>query len=370
MDFNLTESQQAVAGLADQIFTGHLTSERFRALDAAPDRFDRQLWEALAQAGLLGISVPESYGGAGEGFLAAALLLEQAGRHAAPVPLLPTLVGAMAIARLGSDAQRAGLLPGVVDGSVIVTAALVEPGADPAAPGTIAQADGDGWRLDGSKTCVPAGTVAGRILVPARAGSGVGVFVVDPASPGVTVTPLQTTTGDPSARIELRGAAGEPLGLAEDGGDIIDWIVTHTTAGMCSQMAGAAKRSVELTAEYAKGREQFDRPIATFQAVGQRAAEAFIDAEGIQLTSRQAAWRLGEGLPSVQEVAIAKFWAADAGQRVVHAAIHLHGGVGVDRDYPLHRYFLLAKELELTLGGTTASLLRLGAVLASEPASV
>jgi 3-oxocholest-4-en-26-oyl-CoA dehydrogenase beta subunit len=126
--------------------------------------------------------------------------------------------------------------------------------------------------------------------------------------------------------------------------------------------------ALALTGEYTKTRVQFDRPIATFQAVGQRAADAFIDAEAIFLTSRQAAWRLGEGLPAEEEVAIAKFWAADGGQRVVHAAVHLHGGVGVDRDYPLHRYFLLAKELELTLGGTTASLLRLGGILAREPA--
>jgi alkylation response protein AidB-like acyl-CoA dehydrogenase len=125
-----------------------------------------------------------------------------------------------------------------------------------------------------------------------------------------------------------------------------------------------------MTADYTKTREQFDRPIASFQAVAQRAADAYIDAEAVQLTARQAAWRLSEGLPAAEEVAIAKFWAADGGQRVVHAAQHLHGGMGVDRDYPLHRYFLLAKQLELSLGGATAQLLRLGAILASEPAAL
>ena len=125
---------------------------------------------------------------------------------------------------------------------------------------------------------------------------------------------------------------------------------------------------MRLTAEYTKTREQFDRPIATFQAVGQRAADAYIDAEAIRLTAWQAAWRLAAGLPAAAEVAVAKFWAAEGGQRVVHAAQHLHGGIGVDRDYPLHRYFLWAKQLELTLGGATAQLLRLGALLADEPA--
>jgi alkylation response protein AidB-like acyl-CoA dehydrogenase len=122
-----------------------------------------------------------------------------------------------------------------------------------------------------------------------------------------------------------------------------------------------------MTAEYTKTREQFERPIATFQAVGQRAADAYIDTEAIRLTAWQAIWRLAEDLPAAAEVAVAKFWAAEGGQRVVHAAQHLHGGMGVDRDYPLFRYFLLAKQLELTLGGTTPQLLALGRILADEP---
>jgi alkylation response protein AidB-like acyl-CoA dehydrogenase len=369
MDFDLSEEQQAVCDLAEQIFTGQLTAERFKALT---DGWDPALWSELAKAGLLGVSVPSGFGGAGEGFLATALLLEQAGKHAAPVPLLATLVlGALPVAQFGTPSQQETLLPGVVDGSLILTAALIEPGADAAHPGTRARREGDGWVLDGSKTCVPAGTIAGQALVPAATDGGVAVFIVDLSGAGVTTTPLQATTGSPMARIELAAAPATLLGDGSvPGAEIVEWIVEHATSAMCSQMAGAAKKTVALTAEYAKSRQQFDRPIATFQAVGQRAADAYIDAEAIHLTSRQAAWRLGEGLPSTAQVAIAKFWAADAGQRVVHAGAHIHGGVGVDRDYPLHRYFLLAKEIELTLGGATQNLLKLGAILAEEPASV
>jgi 3-oxocholest-4-en-26-oyl-CoA dehydrogenase beta subunit len=372
MDFSFTDDVQAVADLADRIFTGHLTTERFREIDATPDRFDRALWAELAKAGLLGISLPEAHGGAAVGFLATSVLLEQAGRHAAPVPLLATLVlGGLPIARFGSEAQQQAILPGVVAGDLVLTAALVEPGTDPAAPSTTAvEADG-GWHLDGAKTCVAAGTVADRMLVPAATGQGaVGVFIVDTGASGVSITPLATTTRTAQAHLDLRSAPGELLGAADGGAEIVDWIVARATSAMCSMTAGACKRAVEITADYVKTREQFDRPIATFQAVAQRAADAYIDAEAVQLTSRQAAWRLSEGLPAAEAVAIAKFWAADGGQRVVHAAQHLHGGVGVDRDYPLHRYFLLAKELELTLGGATASLLRLGHMLAAEPATV
>ena len=124
--------------------------------------------------------------------------------------------------------------------------------------------------------------------------------------------------------------------------------------------AGACASALDLTAEYTKTRVQFDKPIATFQAVGQRAADAYVDTEAIRLTAWQAASRLAAGLPATAEVAVAKYWAAEGGQRVVHAASHLHGGVGVDRDYPLHRYFLLTEQIELTLGGAGESLRRLG----------
>jgi alkylation response protein AidB-like acyl-CoA dehydrogenase len=126
-------------------------------------------------------------------------------------------------------------------------------------------------------------------------------------------------------------------------------------------------RALEITARYVSEREQFGSKLGTFQAVSQRAADAFIDTEAIRLTAWEAAWRLSVDLPAAEHLATAKFWAAEGGQRVVHACQHLHGGIGVDTDYPIHRYFRWAKVLELTLGGATASLLRLGAILAAEP---
>ena len=197
------------------------------------------------------------------------------------------------------------------------------------------------------------------------------MLIVEPSANGVTRERQDTTSGIPEARVELNGvhvAGSDVLGDPDSGAAIVEWIVERATAAMCSIATGVCEQALKMTAEYTKTREQFDRPIATFQAVGQRAADAYIDTEAIRLTALQAAWRLEEGLPAATEVAVAKFWAADGGQRVVHAAQHLHGGIGVDRDYPLHRYFLWAKELELTLGGATPQLLKLGEILAAEPA--
>ena len=372
MDFALTEEQQATRDLAHKILTDRETHEHLKEIEAGGEGFDRDTWAELAKAGLLGIALPEDVGGSGLGFVALCQLLEEVGRTVAPVPVVPTVVlGGLPIAHFGSKEQRERWLPGVVDGETVLTAALVELGTDPLHPTTSATRDGSGFRLDGVKVCVPAGLIADHVLVPAASTDGsIGLFVVEPDANGVTVERQDTTSGIPQARIELDGVAvdeADTLHYGGSGGEALEWIIERATAAMCAVATGVGEQALKMTAEYTKTREQFDRPIATFQAVGQRAADAYIDTEAIRLTALQAAWRLEEGLPASAEVAVAKFWAADGGQRVVHAAQHLHGGIGVDRDYPLHRYFLWAKELELTLGGATPQLLKLGGILAAEP---
>jgi alkylation response protein AidB-like acyl-CoA dehydrogenase len=372
VDFALNEEQEAVRDLAKQILEGHVTQERLKEIEAGAQHVDRRLWAELARANLLGIGLPTDVGGSGLGFVELFLLLEQVGRTVAPVPVLPTLVlGALPIAEHGTPEQRRRYLPPVVAGDLVLTAALVEVGTEPTRPVTTARRDGAVWRLDGVKVCVPAAHVAGRVLVPAATGGDtVGLFLLDPTSDGVQADDQQTTSGQPEQRLELAGAAvaaEDVLGDPHGGGPVLDWILQRATVAYCAVTAGVCEEALRLTAEYVKTREQFGRAIASFQAVGQRTADAYIDTEAVRITAIQAAWRLASGLPAAEEVAVAKFWAADAGQRVVHAAQHLHGGMGVDRDYPLHRYFLWAKQLELTLGGATAHLRHLGALLASEP---
>lgn len=371
MDFGLSEEQQDLRGLAEQILHGEVTHDRLKEIEGGEDNLDRELWGKLADAGLLGIAIPEANGGGGYGFLEAAIVLEELGRTVAPIPYLSTIVlGALPIARFGSDTQRK-LLDGVVNGDTLLTAGLVEAGADPHRPTTTARRDGDGWVLDGEKMCVPDGMTTNRILVPATTDDGtVIVAIVDPNTRGVSRERQNTTSGHPEALVHLDGVtvtADDVLGGTDRGAEVLDWTIERATAALCAIAVGVCEEAVRMTAEYTKTREQFDRPIATFQAVGQRAADAYIDTEAIRLTAWQAIWRLSEELPATAETAVAKFWAAEGGQRVVHAAQHLHGGMGVDRDYPLHRYFLLAKQLELTLGGTTPQLLTLGRILAAEP---
>jgi hypothetical protein len=372
MDFTLSDEQTALQELARKILADHLTHERLKTIEATPEWFDRKVWAELAKADLLGIALPEDVGGGGLGFIELCLLLEEIGRAVAPVPALPALVmGALPIAQFGTGEQRQRLLPGVVAGEVILTAALVETANDdPAQPTTVAHPEGSGWRLQGTKMCVPAAHLAERILVPARTtAGGVGVFLLDPRSAGVEMARQTTTSGEPQFQLTLSGAnvgAGDILGDLTNGAGIVEWIVDRARVGICALEVGVTDRALRMTAQYTSTREQFGKPIATFQAVAQRAADAYVDVEAIRWTMWQAAWRLAAGLPATDEIAIAKFWAADAGHRVVYAAQHLHGGIGVDLDYPLHRYFLWSKQLELTLGAATAHLARLGARLAQQ----
>lgn len=368
MDFSLNDEQQATRDLAAQILGDLSTPDRHKELEAQGQHVDEKLWRALADAGLLGLAIPEKFGGAGLGFLELALVLEEVGRTTAKVPYLAaTVLGGLALADAAPAAVQAEWLPAIAQGERVVTAALAEV-ADSHANATLTAAkDGKSWTIAGQVAFVPAGADADAVVVAAKTGkSTIGVFLVDLSASGVSRERQDTTTGIPEAIVNFDAAPVVcVLGDARKGGPLVSSMVLRATAALCAVAVGVCDRALRITAEYTKTREQFGRPIATFQAVSQRAGDAYIDTEAVRLTALQAAWRISEGLPADAEVAVAKFWAADGGQRVVHAAQHLHGGMGVDRDYPVHRYFLWAKHIELSLGGATHQLLKLGDLLAA-----
>lgn len=369
MDFSKTETQQAVSGLARKIFKDKLTDDRRKELAASAAELDDRLWKDLATSGLLGTTIPDAHGGSAHGLLELCSLMVEAGAAAAPVPLWPTLcLGALPVAEFGSDTQKRELLDGVVTGKTMLSAALLEPNApDPTGPQTRARRDDNGsWRVDGHKTCVPYAKLCERILVPAADADGkLGVFLLDPQADGVTLGEQTATGGEPQAEMVLAGVAVEPLGDPADGRAVLDWMLPRATVALCAAHFGVARYMLRTTAKYTSERKQFDRPIGTFQAVSQRAGDAYIDVETIGLTMWEAAWRLDQGLPADDAVCMAKFWAAEAGHRVAYAAQHLHGGIGFDLDYPLARYYMLSKQLELTLGSATVHLQRIGQRLAA-----
>jgi len=352
MDFDFSEEEQAISGLTRQILEDKVTHEHLRAMSKSGESFDRDLWKSLAETGVISASISEDHGGAGLGFLSVTVVLELVGEFAAPIPVLETIImGAMPIAHFGTDEQKAEILPKVASGECTLTAALV--------PGSAVTVTDN--KLSGSVDFVPYGLESDLVLIPTNEG----VYLVETSSKGISLTSRETTTEQSQAAITLENVASERLGSATTE-EVITWIRLRTDSGICSILSGACKASLDLAADYTKVRQQFNRAIATFQAVSQRAGDAYIDTEAVRLTSRQAAWHISDGRSAVEQVAIARWWAAEAGFRVVHAATHLHGGVGVDRDYPLHRYFLMARQLELTLGNSEEQLVILGDLIANQ----
>ena len=369
MDFSLSETQEAIRDLARKIFSDHVRHERLLELERSGEWFDRELWKAVAAGGLSGVAIPERCGGSGLGIFELCLVLEEQGRCVAPVPLLATaLLGALPIAQFGTPAQQDRWLRPVVDSAGVLSAALVELGSsDPAAPRVTARRDGGDWRLDGVKECVPAATQAAAILVPARSDQGTLLLVLDPKSSGVTLEKQVVTSGEPQSRMTLAGArvsADAVLADAANGAAAVRWLAERAMLGLSAIQLGVVQSALRDTAAYVAQRKQFGRPIATFQGVALRAADAWIDVEALRAVVLQAAWQAGAGRDAGPAIAAAKWWAAVAGSRVTHTAQHLHGGIGSDIEYPVHRYFLWSKQNELLLGGPAQQGARIGKWLA------
>lgn len=372
MDFTTTEAAQDLCGLVTVIVETVCTPEHQRHLDGFDQRFDRELWRKLIAADIVSTAAPEVLGGGGFGVAEQSAVLTALGRQLAAVPYLESAVlAAGALGRFGSTELQQNWGTPAVGGEKILTVAFDgEMGGGPVQAAT----SGHNYRLTGTRTQVAYASVADGFLIPADTDSGTAVFVVAAADPGVSMTALETTGLGSVGQIELADVAVDGSRRIGDEA-VVSWVRTLEMLGRSAFQLGVLERGLELAAEYARTRAQFDRPIGSFQAVAQRLADAYIDIKGLRLTLAQAIWRLtdetaaGPNVSSADtDVATAAFWAADAGHRVAHTIVHVHGGVGIDVDHPVHRYFLVAKQAEFAIGGATRQLLAIGRELAEAPA--
>ncbi|HUC05285.1 MAG TPA: acyl-CoA dehydrogenase family protein [Acidimicrobiales bacterium] len=370
MDFSFSDTQLAIAEAADGLLRGLVGPDRVLAVEMSEDRIDRALWQELAAADLLGLGVPEAYGGGGYGLTEVCLLLQAQGNVVAPVPLWPTLVlGALPLAD-GNAELAAHWLPGVVAGDVILSAALNGVVTSvTGAPVVKAAPHGDGWQLRGSEQAVPQAHVADRILVPAQTPDGeVLLALVDPRASGVTVEHVVTTNREIHPHLHLDAVAvgaGEVVSGPQKGAGDLARLVVAATIGLCALQVGVCEAALRQTAEYLNERTQFGKPLSTFQGTMLRAADAAIDIEAMRVTLWNAAWMFDTGRDASGAALVAKWQASERGQRTVFSTQHLHGGVGADITYPIHRYFLWGKQIELLLGGPSHQLARLGTHIAA-----
>lgn len=368
MDFTPTEAQRDLAELTRRIAVDHPPQDA-----VGSGGFDRALWASLTSAGVLDAALPAHVGGGGFGVLEQCSVLAELGRAVAAVPYLPTIT--MAATTLAEHADGETLerwLVPIVRGARIVAAALPDTGAP-----VSFTLDASG-RLSGQATAVEAGAFADGFLVAASSAEGDVLALVPADAPGVAVSAQEMVDHADGALVEVSGARPDTVLPPAS----VPWLRRRGLLGACARQLGVLERALELTAAYAAERTQFGRPIGGFQAVRHRLADAYLDVDAVRLTLWQAAWLLAEhtgsastsdpSAPAEAEleaeleaaIATAKYWAAEAGHRVAHTAVHLHGGVGIDVEHEVHRYFVAAKRGEFAFGGATAHLNRLGDVLA------
>jgi alkylation response protein AidB-like acyl-CoA dehydrogenase len=352
-----TDEQQAVMHEARRFLAAAITRERRLGWDRTAEGYDAEFWRAVAGLGWLGYGLPAAYGGQGASLLDVGLLLEECGRAAAPLGLFAAVTGGLALAALGTGAQKREWLPRLASGERLVTLAVAEADAstNPAAFRTTVRRRGRQLRLAGEKRYVLHGVAAAGFLVAARDGGGVSVVLVPADAPGVTVRAQRTFGKDRQSIVRFADVRLPASALAARPGAAwprLRELRARCAALLCADMIGGADAVLAMTTRYVCERQQFGVRLGTFQAVQQMVAGMAIDLEGARHATRQALWRLAEGLRADREIAVAKAWTGRAYRDLTLTAHQLHGGAGYVVEHELHRYAARAKEGELRFGST------------------
>lgn len=377
MDFSFTEEQTQIRELSRQIFAENC-DDNFQMSYRKQQRADstllysKETWTLLAESGLLGTAVPENFGGSGFGLIELCQMLEEQGRHVAPVPLLPALVyGGLTLAKFGNAPQQQKFLPGLASGELLLTAAVAEESMAKAlrancnAKEQSSQEASGQWLLNGLRVAVPYAQESAAILVAADTAKGKALFVVEKQS-GLSCEFTHSGNHEPLYSVTFKEVKAELLGTLEQGPQILQFILNNGALACAATMVGITEESTRRTAIYTSERKQFETSIASFQNTTMKMADCYIDIESLRSAYFEALWKLSEGKPCDAEVAVTKYWSSIAGHRVTHTCQHLHGGIGSDVEYPLHRYYLWFKQMDLTQGGGTKQLADLGALLAKD----
>jgi alkylation response protein AidB-like acyl-CoA dehydrogenase len=358
MNFSFSEDQVLLRNSVRAALDEQCTAARVRALMDDPRGYDESLWSEMAKLGWLGLPFPEEQGGAGLGLVELCLVLEEMGRAAYPGPYFASVVlGGLGLMLGGSAAQKERWLPAIASGQSRASAALLEDGLDwdPAATAATATRSGDGWRLTGIKRFVPWAHVADVVLVPARSPEGLSLFLVDPKSAGITLSPMvgiDLTNRWSEMRLD-KVAVGPDAILGEPGSAeaLLDSLLRRAAVMSSAEMLGAARRCLDMSVEYVKVREQFGQPVGSFQAIRHRCAEMLLEVENAHAAVYYAAWALTAGAEDAAVAAsICKAYVSEAARKVCGDAIQVHGGIGFTWEYDLHLYMKRAKALEPLFG--------------------
>ena len=381
MDILPSEEEQMLKNVAREFLEAEISTAMVREMELDELGYPPALWKQMADLGWLGLALPEQYGGQGLPLTYLGLIVQEAGRVLAPVPLHSTMVAALTISEAGSDQQKQEILPAVSDGGMVLTWGVAErdPRLIPEAMTLQATADGDGWVLNGTKMFVDNFVVAQRCLVAARtapasdSNEGISLFLVDTNGTGVNQTALTTLAKDKQSRVDFKDHRVDASALVGDlnqGWPIVEAMLDRATALICCQMTGAARKDAEMAIEYAKNRVAFGRPIGSFQSVQHMLADMLLHVDGGEMLTFEALWKMDEGLPASVEVSQAKAFCNEKCESVVRTSQVIHGGIGFMMEFDLHLWFRRVTSWTMRLGTTYDHRARIASALLDVPGRV
>jgi alkylation response protein AidB-like acyl-CoA dehydrogenase len=366
MDFGFSEEQEMLRKSARDFLAKEAPMTYVRQMMEDERGFRDEQWRKMAELGWMGLILPEAHGGSGLDFVDMVVVLEEMGRTVLPGPFFSTVIlGGVALGEGGSAAQKEELLPRLATGDLRVTLAQLEPNARWDAEGIELQAkkSGDGWSLSGTKLFVPDAHTADVLIVVGRApgskgAEGISLFLVDAKAPGIRTELLKTM--DQTRKLcevvfeNVAVGADRVLGAPGDGWKLLQRVVDRGKVGLCAEMCGGADRVLEMSVEYAKVREQFGRPIGSFQAIQHKCANMLVEVESSKSATYYAAWAVANDVAEAPlAAAMAKAYCSDAYRHTAGEGIQIHGGIGFTWEHDMHIYFKRAKSSEVTFGDAT-----------------
>ena len=356
MDLSLSEEQRNLKQVARKFLAEFCPDTLVREMEDDEKGFPSKLWKEMARLGWLGIVIPEEFGGAGMGFFDLTILLEEMGRACLPGPFFSTVVlGSIPIIDFGNDQQKKDVLPDIASGKIILTLAHSEPAIcwTTNHVETEARPHGKGYLISGTKLFVPYAHIAHRSIISVNTEKGVSLFLLKSPAKGMQCILLQTLGRDKLCEVilnEVELKRNELLGDLDRGNDLLENIQSLASVAKCAEMVGGAQKVLEMTVQHAKEREQFGRPIGSFQAIQHYCADMLTDIDSARLLTYEAALQRNEGLPFSRQAAIAKAWVSGAYRRVTALGVQIHGGMGVTMEHNMQLYYRGAKEAEIFFG--------------------
>ncbi|HWC37946.1 MAG TPA: acyl-CoA dehydrogenase family protein [Acidimicrobiales bacterium] len=357
MDLEFTAEQELLRDAVRGVCGKHATLDVARQMEGDQLGYPEQLWTQLSETGLLGLTLPERWGGSGMSMLDAIVVYEELGRALAPSPhFVSSVMSGGVIALAGTDEQRDRWLPPIASGEVVMTPAWLEPGRGfgPLGVQLSASSDGDGWRLSGTKRHVEYAGAADRLLVLARCGEasdGVVLLLVDPSADGVSLHRQATVASDHQCRVDFDAVhvpADAVVGAPGDGWSVWEQVMGDGIVLLAAQAVGGARYALDITVQYAKDRFQFDKPLGAFQAIAHYLADAVTRVDGAETLVWEAAWARSTGRSTASLAPMAKLFACQTFRDVTAMAQQVFGGVGFTVEYDIQLYFRRAKQLQLS----------------------